>query len=182
MSSHVPVAASAFATEMRSLGFAVSNKTTVVSSSQELATHIQKELSKVGIFIKCASVGRDVGCDLAGGSRRRVSLQKFRLAKAKTGAKIISQLSKKTKDFKKLVFTGIRSRLYGFSVMGSAPSTTRMARNAVSGPLGLRKPGGCTTTGFALGCLSKKDPAITIPIENVTDFTLRMSLTLFQGI
>ena len=170
MSSHVPVAASAFATEMRSLGFAVSNKTTVVSSSQELATHIQNELGKVGIFIKCASVGRDVGCDLAGGSRRRVSLQKFRLAKAKTGAKIISQLSKKTKDFKKLVFTGIRSRLYGFSVMGSAPSTTRMARNAVRGPLGLRKPGGCTTTGFALGCLSKKDPAITIPIENVTDF------------
>ena len=54
--------------------------------------------------------------------------------------------------------------------MGSAPSTTRMARNSVSGPLGLRKPGGCTTTGFALGGLSKKDPAITIPIENVTDF------------
>ena len=97
LSSHVPVAARAFATEMRSLGFAVSNKTTVVSSSQELATHIQKELGKVGIFIKCASVGRDVGCHLAGGSRRRVSLQKFRLAKAKTGAKIISQLSKKQK-------------------------------------------------------------------------------------
>ena len=54
--------------------------------------------------------------------------------------------------------------------MGSAPSTTRMTRNAVSGPLGLRKPGGCTTTGFALQGLSKKDPAITIPIENVTDF------------
>ena len=54
--------------------------------------------------------------------------------------------------------------------MGSAPSTTRMARNSVSDPLGLRKPGGCTTTGFALGGLSKKDPAITIPIENVTDF------------
>ena len=54
--------------------------------------------------------------------------------------------------------------------MGSAPSTTRMARNSVSGPLGLRKPGGCTTTGFALCGLSKKYPAITIPIENVTDF------------
>ena len=40
----------------------------------------------------------------------------------------------------------------------------------MSGPLGLRKPGGCTTTGFALCGLSKKDPAITIPIENVTDF------------
>ena len=94
---HVHVAARAFATEMRSIGFAVSEKTTVVSSSPTLATHIQSELRKADIFIKCASVGRDVGCDLAGGSRRRVSLQKYRLAKAKSGAKIISQLSKKTK-------------------------------------------------------------------------------------
>ena len=100
LASHVPVAARAFATEMRSLGFAVSNKTTVVSSSQELATHIQKELGKVEIFIKCATVGRDVGCDLAGGSRRRVSLQKYRLAKANSGATIVSQLSKTTKHFK----------------------------------------------------------------------------------
>ena len=97
---HVPVAAR-FATEMRSIGLAVSEKTTVVSSSPTLATHIQSELRKAEIFIKCAPVGRDVGCDLAGGSRRRVSLQKYRLAKAKSGAKIISQLSKKTKKIKK---------------------------------------------------------------------------------
>ena len=64
----------------------------------------------------------------------------------------------------------MRSRLFGFSVMGSAPSTTRMARGSIGGPLGLRKPGGCTTTGFALHGLSKKDPGITIPIENVVDF------------
>ena len=127
----------------------------------QLATHIQDELRKASIFIKQAPVGRDVGCDLAGGARRRVSLQKYRLAKAKRGARIISPMSKKTKDFKKLVFTGIRSRLYGFSVMESAPSTTRMARGSISGPLGLRKPGGCTTTGFALHGLSKKDPGIT---------------------
>ena len=101
LASHVPVAARAFASEMRSIGFAVSEKTTVVSSSPTLATHIQSELRKAEIFIKCAPVGRDVGCDLAGGSRRRVSLQKYRLAKAKSGANIISQLSNKTEKIKK---------------------------------------------------------------------------------
>ncbi len=123
----------------------------------QLAPHIQTELRKAKMFIKLAPVGRDVGCDLAGGARRRVTLQKYRLAKAKRGAKIISQLSKKTTDFEKLFFTGLRSRLYAFFVMGAAPSTTRMARSSISGPLGLRKPGGCTATGFALHGLSKKE-------------------------
>ena len=99
LASHVPVAARAFATEMRSIRFAVSEKTTVVSSSPTLATHTQSEFRKADFFIKCAPVGRDVGCDLAGGSRRRVTLQKYRLAKAKSGAKIVSQLFKKTKNY-----------------------------------------------------------------------------------
>ena len=42
-----------------------------------LATHIQSELRKAEVFIKFAHVGRDVGCDPAGGSRRRVTLQKI---------------------------------------------------------------------------------------------------------
>ena len=86
LASHVPVAAGTFASEMRSIGFSVSEKNTVVSSSTTLATHIQSELRKAEVFITCPPVGRDVGCDLAGGSRRRVSLQKYRLAKAKSGA------------------------------------------------------------------------------------------------
>ncbi len=105
LASHVPVAARAFASEMRPIGFAVSEKTTVVSSSPTLATHIKSELRKAENFSKCAPVSMDVGCDLAGGSRRRVSLQKYRLAKAKNGAKIISQLSNTAENFKKLVFT-----------------------------------------------------------------------------
>ena len=106
LASHVPVAARAFASEMRSIGLSVSEKTTVVSSSTTLATHIQSELRKAEFFLKCAPVGRDLGCDLAGGSRRRVSLQKYRLAKAKSGAKIVSQLSKKTKNVKKSFLLG----------------------------------------------------------------------------
>ena len=106
---------------------------------------------------------------MAGGARRSVSLQKYRMQKVKSASKVISTLSKKCKSYKKLEFTGILSRLYRFSVLGAAPSATRDARNAICAPLSCRKPG-CLTTALAMQDLSSKDPAGTVPMENVVDF------------
>ena len=115
-------------------GFQVSTKTVVTSSSNELAQHIRQKLAAEGVSVQVAASGRDVGCDLTGGSRRRVSLQNYRLHRAKQGSKIVSALGKSGKDYKKLVFTGIRSRLFGVAVMGAAPTTTKRARTAICAP------------------------------------------------
>ena len=47
--------------KMHGVGFEVSNKTTVISSSMQLATHIQDELRNASIFIKQAPRGERCG-------------------------------------------------------------------------------------------------------------------------
>ena len=123
-----------------------------------------------GTHVQVAACARDVGVDFAGGGRRRVTLQTGRLIKTKTGGKVLAKMVKDCSSFKKLVFTGIMSRLYGFPVLGAAPTTVSHARSAVCHPLGLRKAGGCLTTGLALAGWSHKDPALTMPIENIFEF------------
>ena len=106
---HVPVAAAAFAGMLMDQGFQVTNKTTITSSSAELAGKIQAEVKKVSKSVQVAASGTDVGCDLAGGKKRRVTLQKFRISKVKSSSRIVCKLSKKCQDFRKLGFTGIKS-------------------------------------------------------------------------
>ena len=84
--------------------------------------------------------------------------------------RLFRRFRKNAKILRSSFFIGIRSRMYGFSVLGAVPCTTRVARAAICAPLGCRKPGGCLTTGLALHGLSAKDPAVTIPKENVIDF------------
>ena len=117
-------------------GFENSCKTAIVSTSTEVGQLIQEELRKAKVHVKLEAAGGDVGCDLASGSRRRVSLQKYRMQKVKSASKMVSALSKKCKSYRKLVFTGIRSGMYVFSVLGAAPSTTRAARTAIGATLG----------------------------------------------
>ena len=167
-----PKAAINFAPLVGKRGFTISPKTTLISSNTKTAKVVQTKLKSKGIFVQLAACGRDVGVDFAGGGRRRVTLQASRLAKTKAGGRVLAKMVKSCKEFKKLVFTGVRSRLYGFAVQGAAPTTIAHARNAVCHPLGVRKPGGCLTTGLALAGLSHKDPALTMPIENVVEFAV----------
>ena len=67
-------------------------------------------------------------------------------------------------------FTGIKSRLFGFPVLGAAPHTIRAVRGIVCRPLGIRKPGVCLMTGLALAQISCKDPSVTMAIDNVVEF------------
>ena len=164
LEDHAPKAAIHFATLLGKRGFTISPKTTLISSNTKTAKVVQTKLKSKGVFVQLAACGRDVGVDFAGGGRRRVTLQASRLAKTKAGGRVLAKMVKSCKEFKKLVFIGVRSRLYGFAVQGAAPTTIAHARNAVCHPLGVRKPGGCLTTGLALAGLSHKDPALTMPI------------------
>ena len=170
LGNHAPKAAIKFVTLLRRRGFTISPKSALVSSNSKTAKVVQDKLKQKGIFVQLASCARDIGVDFAGGGRRRVTLQTSRLAKTRAGGRVLAKMVKGCKDFKKLVFTRVRSRLYGFPIQGIAPTTVSHARTAVCHPLGVRKPGGCLTTGLALAGLSHKDPALTMPIENVVEF------------
>ena len=79
LKEHVPNTAVAFAKKLMDQGFEVSSKTTVVSTSSELGRLVQEELKKIKVHVKLDASGRDVGCDFVGGSRRRISLQTYRI-------------------------------------------------------------------------------------------------------
>ena len=91
LKTHVPETAVAFARKRENQGLDISNKTTIVSTSTEIGQLIKEELRKVNIHVKVEASGRDVGCDLAGGSRRRVSVQKYRMQKVKSAWKVIEK-------------------------------------------------------------------------------------------
>ena len=115
---------------------------------------------------------RDVGADYAGGGRRRISLQSSRLTKAWAGGRVLAQMAKSCSNFNRICLTGIKSRLYGFAVLGAAPTMIAHARAAVCYPLRPRKPGGCLTIGLALAGLSHKDPGLTMPSESIVEFAM----------
>ena len=172
LENHAPEAAIHFATLLSKRGFAISPKTTIISSNTSTAKVVQHKLKAKNISVRVSDNGRDVGVDYAGGSRRRITLQATRLGKARAGGRVLQKMIKTCQNFKKLVFTGVRTRLYGFPIQGAAPTTVAHARSAVCHPLGLRKPGGCLTVGLALAGMSHKDPALTMPLENVLEFAL----------
>ena len=63
--------------------FVVSAKSTIVSSSPQLAGRLQKELATKGILLQVAEASRDLGADFAGGARRRITIQSKRIQNVK---------------------------------------------------------------------------------------------------
>ena len=57
-------------------------------------TLLQEELREANVHAKLEASGKDVGCDLAGGSRRRVSLQRYRIQRVRSASKVVSALLK----------------------------------------------------------------------------------------
>ena len=103
---------------LRREGLEISPKSSVVASSQKLATKVQEELENHGITIGISTDSRDVGADYSGGSRRRITLQKERLQKVKKGVKTVIKMSGIIKSCILFFFTGVKLRAWGYSVMG----------------------------------------------------------------
>ena len=74
---------------LRSEGFAIAPKSTLCASSISLGLEIQQGLAAAGIHVQNASGARDVGVDFAAGARRRITLQRNRLVKVRSGIKAV---------------------------------------------------------------------------------------------
>ena len=86
----------------------ISSKSTITSSSQDLAEDLKMKLEERGLNNKVAASAKDLGVDFAGVGRRRIPVQQIRLMKAQKAGEIVSLLGKATKQAKKLVITGVR--------------------------------------------------------------------------
>jgi len=172
---HVPKAAVAFAQKLRARNLKISPKTTLVCSSMQLGRNIQQLMAEQDVHISLDSSGRDVGADFSGGSRRRVSIQDYRIAKVQSSVNAISMLGKYTKQAAKLAFTNAKPKLYAMSAMGLSPTKRAKCRSLLCRPLGVRKTGGCLTMAMATHRLHYKDPALTLAIDNILDCVIAIA-------
>ena len=97
-------------------------------------------------------------------------MQTTRMAKMRTGVTSTLRVGKVTKGAatRRLILTGIRPRIYGFSVLGAAPTTVMNVRTSLVKGLCIRKPAGCATTALATHGYQDKDPLVSMMVENVT--------------
>ena len=155
---------------LRSQGLSISPKSRFVASDLKAAKEIQLALAEEGIKIEIGPIGQDLGVDFVAGGRRRVSLQSTRMTKLHTGVISTLRVGKITKGAatRRLILTGIKPRIYGFSVLGAAPTTVMSIRTSLVKGLCIRKPAGCATTALAMHGYQAKDPLVTMMVENVT--------------
>ena len=171
----VPLAASSGLALVRGLalhGLRISPKSRYVASNITAAKAVQKRLASEGIHVDVGVVGQDLGADFVAGGRRRVSMQTTRMAKMRSGVTHTIRLGKCTKGTatRRLILIGVKPRIYGFSVLGAAPTTILNVRTSIVKGLCIRKPGGCATTALAMNGFSDKDPLLTMTTDNIVGF------------
>ena len=148
----------------------ISGKSTITGSDPAMVQEVQRDLAKSGIHLQIEESAKDLGVDYAGGGRRRIPVQQRRMLNVKRAATQVSVLGKETKQARRLVITGVRSRFYGFAAMGASPTTCKQMRAKLCNAAGIRKAGGCATTAMALAGIEDSDPMVAYPLETVLEF------------
>ena len=82
---------------LRNEGFAIAPKSTLCASTLNLGLEIQQGHAAAGIQVQVAAGARDVGVDFAAGARRRITLQRTRLVKVRSGIKAVIKTHNTTK-------------------------------------------------------------------------------------
>jgi hypothetical protein len=160
-------AAQALVAGLQDLGCTMSAKSVLLTADPPLSVAIQRELAGHGIQVRCEAVGKDLGVDVYHGRRRRVNTQRKRFGLAGRRLMRIRALVKVYRPAKQLVSTGAWPQgRWGLEATGCAPSRLAQIRGSMAETMQIRKPGGCTTTAFALQPGGhRKDPWIAIPLS-----------------
>jgi len=159
------------AKSLQELGCTISNKTVITANTPELARVVRDDFAGRGVFLKMASVVKDLGVDnLLGGSRRYLPTFTKRLKRAKQKAGVVKHLLKTCKAIKKLALTGVKPMLWGHPALGLSPTTVLAVRAAIVDSLGVKKPGGCATTALHIHGYGAYDPLVTLRVELLSTF------------
>jgi hypothetical protein len=135
-----------FADIMKTLRMTISCKSVVVPASSA-AIRIAKILQKVGIPMKCESVGVDIGVDTSSSSSRTTTKQQERLDAGAKKARRCDTLSKKNAGVRRAAITGIQpTQEYGFTAVGMAPTSISKAKSNVARATGLMSAGTCASS------------------------------------
>ena len=116
--------------------------------------------------VTVSTTTKDLGVGTALGAKRTTKVQQGRLAKMSNRLARTTGLVKVHKQCRKMVWVGAKPQgTWGHQGQGLAPTTLTKLRQAFAKTGMLRKPGGCTTTAYAITVGAGKDPAISLRIE-----------------
>ena len=152
------------------------SKSVVVSSSRVVAHGIAARLSAAGVEVKVAHASRDLGLLLNPGHRRRTTLLRARLVKAKGKMLRIAGLAQLSRGARRLaVAGGLAVGTWGQAALGMAPTQTDRLRSDLAAAAGISASPRCRTTTIALAYGDRCDPEVKL----VSD-TIGMWLDLWQ--
>ena len=162
-------AAITFCVSMKALGLRVSSKTVVVSSNHRLAAALAVQIRKrQGVKVTVAQSGRDLGVANAPTRRRCTSIQKSRLAKAKTKLGKIARYTKAVRAARRLATAGAMPQaLWGCGAIGLAPTVIRDLRTSMATASGITAAGRCPITTVAIAYGQYADPEISSAVEQI---------------
>lgn len=143
-----------------------------MASTPAAAKAVQQALAKQGVHIEVGAAGQDLGVDFTAGGRRRISMQTCRMTRMRSGITHTLRVGKCTEGTatRRLILTGVRPRIYGFSAIGAAPTTIQTTRASIIKGLCIRKPGGCASTSLPMYGYQWKDPLVTMMVENILGY------------
>ena len=156
---------------MSELDLQLSDKSVLLPASSATARSVVSILRREGVQIKAATQAEDVGIGSTAGRRRAAFALDGRLKKGAKRAGGIRRLTKVTKKARKLVRTGlVPQQEYGHQVQGASPAqVAKMRRSAkLAAAVGGRMA--CTTTALEWALGRGKDPAVSIPVQQLASW------------
>ena len=130
-----------------------------MTPSKDLAHRVRRGLAEIGLEVKVAKSGRDLGHDNSLGRYRSMATPQAREKASWARVKPIKAIAVVGGPANKLANTALLPKLaYHVPIGGAAPTTIQKHRSMKAEALGKKKPGYCLTTALALSERHPDDP------------------------
>ena len=153
------------------LDLTLSTKSVLLPRSSPVVREVVIKLQSEGIPIRAVSKGDDVGCGTAAGVRRVASTLDRRIARGAKRGQRNGRLVKVNRAAAALTITGTATQQrYGHTAQGASPAQVAAMRASFKAGSPFRNQVCCTTTAIAWTFGTDKDPAVSIPREQLADW------------
>jgi hypothetical protein len=124
----------------------ISDKSMVVPNCQA-ARDFNGSMTRLGIPMKTANHGVDIGIDTTSAAARCTTKQVERIQSTASKAKRVAILAKRNHKARRLAITGVKpAQDYGHTAVGMAPSRVKACKTNIAMATGMLSPGSCGTS------------------------------------
>ena len=150
------------------LHLTLSDKCVLVSSSRSFAAALVSHLTPLGLELKVADVGRDVGILFNPTRKRNCKVLKGRLGKAEQMHKVVCNLARRNRFARKLHRSGVSPlAFWGASALGVPKTILDHWRGNAADDVGTFHSWRCSVTAVAFCLGPRGDPSVALLGEQV---------------